>query len=160
MTPADLPDDLLSAYVDGELDADTRAAVEDQLSASAAWREALAEVTAARDAVRALPPLDLSPEAWDRLLGRVGADEPARSGAPGRVAAFRRSIRRQPGPWIGAVAGAAAVAALVAALVVPNQQRVTPKVATFSTQQQARASVVGDPVSALAGATLTQGMGR
>jgi anti-sigma factor RsiW len=160
VTPADLPEDLLSAYVDGELDADTRAAVETQLSDSAAWRETLGEVAATRDAVRALPPLDLSPEAWDRLLGRVGVDEPDRGGASGRVAAFRRSLRRQTGPWIGAVAGAAAVAALVAALVVPNQQRVTPKVATFSTQQQARASVVGDPVSALAGASLTHGMGR
>jgi anti-sigma factor RsiW len=160
VTPADLPEDLLSAYVDDELDAATRAAVEAELAASPAWRATLAEVTAARDAVRALPRLDLSPEAWTRLLGRVAADEPAPSPAPGRVAALRRRLPRQAGPWIGAVAGAAAVAALVAALVVPNQHRVTPKVATFNTEQQARASVVGDPVSALAGASLAHGMGR
>ena len=159
MTPTDLPEDLLSAYVDDELDADARAAVEAQLAASPAWRDTLAEVTAARDAVRALPRLDLSPEAWSRLLGRVGA-EPAPSVAPSRVATFRRRVRRNAGPWIGAVAGAAAVAALVAALVVPDQQRVTPKVATFNTAQQARASVAGDPVSALAGASLAHGMGR
>ena len=160
MTPTDLPEDLLSAYVDDELDADTRRAVEAQLASSPAWREALAEVTLARDAVRALPLVDLSPEAWSQLLGRVGADEPAPTSTPGRVAAFRRQVRRNAGPWIGAVAGAAAVAALVAALVVPNQQRVTPKVATFNPQQQTRASVVGDPVSALAGASLAHGMGR
>ena len=159
MTPTDLPEDLLSAYVDDELDADARAAVEAQLAASPAWRDTLAEVTAARDAVRALPRLDLSPEAWSRLLGRVGA-EPAPSAGPSRVATFRRRVRRNAGPWIGAVAGAAAVAALVAALVVPSQPRVTPKVATFNTAQQARASVAGDPVSALAGASLAHGMGR
>ena len=160
MTPADLPEDLLSAYVDGELDPAMRAAVEARLADSAAWRETLAEITEARDAVRALPRLDLTPDAWSQLLGRVGADEPPSLATPGRVATFRRRLREQRGPMIGAVAGAAAVAALIAALAVPNQGRVTPKVATFNTAQQARASAVGDPVSALAGATLTHGMGR
>ena len=160
MTPAELPEDLLSAYADDELDPDTRAAVEAKLADSAAWRHVLAEVTAARDAVRALPLVDLNAGAWRRLLARVEVEEAPVTRRPGRVAALRRRARQQPARWIGAAAGAAAVAVVVAALVMPNRHRVTPKVATFSTEQQTRASVVGDPVSALAGVGLTHGMGR
>jgi anti-sigma factor RsiW len=160
VNPSDLPEDLLSAYADGELDPDGRAAVEAALADSPAWRHALADVTAARDAVRALPPVDLSPEAWRRLLARVELDELPATRVAGRAARLRRRARAQPARWIGAAAAAAAVAVVVAALVVPSRQRVTPKVATFSTEQQARASVVGDPVSALAGIGLMRGMGR
>jgi hypothetical protein len=49
---------------------------------------------------------------------------------------------------------------VVAALVLPNRHRVTPKVATFNAEQQTRASVGADPVSALAGVGLIHGMGR
>ena len=162
MTPAELSEDLLSAYVDGELDAPTRAAVEARLAESAAWREVLADVEAARNALRALPPVDLTAEAWARVVAAVAADEPAPSPppAPPRVSMLRRGLHQRSVRWIGAAAGVAAAAVIVAAVVLPGRQNVTPKVATFSTQQSARASVVGDPVSVLAGVGLMHGLGR
>jgi anti-sigma factor RsiW len=162
VNPADLPEDVLSAYLDGELDAETRAAVDERLVSSPAWQAVLADVRAARAAVRALPTVDLPAAAWDRLLAAVATDEPVLAAAPApprRLAAFSRQVRRRPARWAG-VAAVAAAAALVAAMVVPAQHQVTPKVATFSNEQTARASVAGDPVSALAGVGLMRGLGR
>lgn len=55
------PDDLLSAHVDGELDADTDAWVVEHLAACADCRRAAAELTEARSMLRGLPPMDASP---------------------------------------------------------------------------------------------------
>jgi anti-sigma factor RsiW len=161
VSAAALPEDLLSGYLDDELDAETRAAVEAQLATSPAWRAVLADVQAARDAVRALPRVDLAPASWERLLTAVRDDpdeEPSIAAAAPRRVAARRPSRSRPARWAGAAAMAAA-AALIAAMVVPGQHQVTPKVATFSTAQNARASVSGDPVSALAGVGLMRGSG-
>ncbi len=162
MTPAELSEDLLSAYLDGELDAPTRAAVETRLAESAAWRAVLAEVDAARDALRALPPMDLTADQWSTIFAAVAADAPAPSptGAPSRVSMLRRGLHARSVRWIGTGAAVAAAAAIAAAIVLPGQQNVTPKVATFNTQQSARASVMGDPVSTLAGVGLMHGLGR
>ena len=161
MSPAELPEDLLSAYLDDELDPTTRAAVEARLAESPEWRRVLLEVGAARDAVRGLPPVEPSADAWRQLLVRVAAEEPSAEGAPGRVAALRRQLARPPVRFAGALVGAAAVAVVVAALVLPSPSRVTPKVATFNTEQQARASVSSDPVSSLAGlSVMPVGLGR
>ena len=67
------PDDRLSAYLDDELDATERAAVDDLLARSAAWRDALAEVSWARDAVRGLPARDVPAGFWET----VGDEHPA-----------------------------------------------------------------------------------
>jgi anti-sigma factor RsiW len=163
VTPAELSEDLLSAYLDGELDAPTRAAVQTRLAESAPWRAVLAEVEAARDALRALPPVDLTAEQWARLFAAVAAaavPPPSPPHAPGRVSMLRRGLHQRSVRWVGAGAAVAAAAAIVAAVVFPGQQDVTPKVATFSTQQSARASVMGDPVSMLAGVGLMHGLGR
>ncbi|MBA2326313.1 MAG: hypothetical protein H0V95_06675, partial [Actinobacteria bacterium] len=58
------PDDRLSAYLDEELDATERAAVDDLLARSEAWRAGLAEVAWARDAVRSLPAPDVPAGFW------------------------------------------------------------------------------------------------
>ena len=50
-----LDPDMLSAYLDGELTDAERVAVDAQLEASAEWRDELAEVRAARDALLGLP---------------------------------------------------------------------------------------------------------
>jgi anti-sigma factor RsiW len=164
VTPPELADDLLSAYLDDELDADTRAAVEARLATSSEWRALLGEVREARDAVRALPRLTLPPEVWDRMLEAVAADAPAEPAdtpaAPGGVVVgLRRGVKSRPARWAG-VAALATAAAVLAAVVLPAQARITPKVATFSNEQSARASVGGDPVSALAGVGLMRGLGR
>ena len=160
MTPTEWSEDLLSAYVDGELDAERRAALEAHLAATPAWRQVLAEIQETKDAVRRLAPVDLSPEAWERLLARVAHDDTVPAGPPGRVLSWRDRFRQRPLRWTAAVAGTAAAAVVVAGLVLPGPHRVTPKVATFSNEQQAHASLAGDPVSSLAGVELMHGLGR
>lgn len=167
MSPAGLPEDLLSAYLDDELDAATRAAVEVEVARSTEWQAVFAEVRAARDAVRGLPTLDLSADAWADVFAAVAASEPVVTAGPAppppplsaRVAALGARVPRRPLRWAG-LAGAAAAAALLAAVIVPAQRHVTPKVATFNTEHVARGSVVGDPVTNLAGVGMLRGLGR
>ncbi|HXY94053.1 MAG TPA: zf-HC2 domain-containing protein, partial [Acidimicrobiia bacterium] len=66
--------DFLSGYLDGELTADERAGVEAQLATSAELRAELADVTAARDAVRGLPRREAPAGFWDAVLATVAAD--------------------------------------------------------------------------------------
>ena len=82
MTFVPEPDDRLSGYLDDELDPPERAEVERILAESQEWRDALAEVAWARDAVRGLPVLD--PPA------RV--ERPARTARVGRVLAVAATI--------------------------------------------------------------------
>ena len=105
---------MLSAYLDGELTADERAAVEARSATSAEWRAELDEVRETRDVLRGLPAVDGA----SRVLGR---------GARGR-----RGRRRSTTPSVRsgvasdrrvAVAGAAAAAVIVIAVVaVPGRE--------------------------------------
>ena len=161
MTPLEWSEDLLSAYVDGELDAETRSVVEAHLADSPEWRDVLGDVRAAREAVRALPEVDLTPDGWSEVRAIVAADEGAvLPVAPGPVRALRSRIPRRPARWAGVGAAVAAAAAVVAVVFVPGPDRVTPKVATFSTEHSARASLASDPVSSLAGVSVMRGLGR
>ena len=72
----ELVPEMLSAYLDDELDASTRDAVEARLAASPEWRAELAEVRAARDAVRGLPSLQAPAGFWD--LSLIHISEPTR----------------------------------------------------------------------------------
>lgn len=160
-----LSEDLLSAYVDGELDDATRTAVDARLERSSSWRAVLEEIRSAQAAVRGLPAVDLPADAWDRLLARVAVDEPVPAAPPGPPAyawprTWRDRVRDRPVRWAAAMAGAAAAAVVVAAIVLPGPRTVTPKVNAFSTEQQTRASLSGDPVSSLAGVGMLHGMGR
>jgi anti-sigma factor RsiW len=160
MSPLAWSDDLLSAYLDGELDPETRTEVEAHLAASPERRAALDDLRAARDAVRGLPMVDLTPEAWRAVIAAVAADEPAPVAAPGRVAALRSRLRARPTGWAGLGAAVAAAAVVAAVVFLPGPSRVAPKVATFATEHSARASVGSDPVSSLAAASVMPGMGR
>ncbi len=159
-------EDLLSAYVDGELDAATRATVEARLERSASWRAVLEEIRAAKRAVRDLPVLDLPADAWEALLARVALDEPVAVAPPPPPPVFawprtwRDRVRDRPVRWAASIAGAAAAVVVVAALVLPGPHEITPKVNAFSTEHQTRASIAGDPVSTLAGVEMLHGMGR
>jgi anti-sigma factor RsiW len=136
-----LEEDALSAYLDDELDAETRAAVEDRLGESAEWRAILDELRQTRTALRSLPAVDGAPAFWARVLE-----------GDGTVVDFTRErVRRRRG-WRIAVAGAAAALVLVVAgaALVPRRDRVKPAVATFADQHAARASFDSDTLSQLA----------
>jgi anti-sigma factor RsiW len=137
-----MEEDLLSAYLDDELDASTRAAVESRLAASMEWRSVLAELRETRDALRALPSVDGAPEFWARVL------------AGNRVIDLDRArrARRVPAGWRAAIAGVAAAVVIVAlgVALVPKREHVKPAVATFADQHAARASLDNDAISQLA----------
>jgi hypothetical protein len=100
---SDRPEDLLNAYLDGELDPAEGALVEGWLAADPARRAELDAYAAVRDALRGLPWLDLP-----------AALSPARSPLFGRL---RPGGRRRAGV-MSAVAGGAAVIVLVAVMAV------------------------------------------
>ena len=70
---------MLSAYLDGELNAPERVEVEARLAESAEWRAELDEVRAARDAVRALPARDAPAGFWDAVLAGTSPPTTARA---------------------------------------------------------------------------------
>jgi anti-sigma factor RsiW len=145
--------DLLSAYLDGELTPDELAAVEAQLESSPAWRDELAEVRAARDAVRGLPALDAPAGFWSAVhahVVRADAEDLADDADADVVAPITSapSHERRRWPWIAA--SAAAVAAVVAVVVVPHRDEVSPNVAAVVAQHGAQGSDNGDPVTMLA----------
>ena len=136
------PDDRLSAFLDGELDAAERQAVEAYLATSPEWRVELDEVASARDALRKLPAHEAPPGFWEAAL------------APELTRARTRRTRRAS-RIAGLGAAAAAVAAVVTAvLVVPSPDRVAPKVPALADSHAVRSSVTDDPLSRLATVSL------
>ena len=141
--------EMLSAYLDDELTAPERVAVEARLAESAEWRTELDEVRSARAAVRNLASRDAPAGFWDAVLAHVEAD--ADDGdvvlAPVVPLAERRPRRRVA--WFAAAA--AAVAGVVVAVVaVPQRSEVTPNVTAVIAQHGAQGSDAGDPISMLA----------
>jgi anti-sigma factor RsiW len=137
--------DFLSGYLDGELTAEERIAVEAQLADSLELRAELEEVRIARDAVRALPQREAPPGFWDAVLSEVGAAEIE---ADAVVVPIESRRRRVPVGWL---AGAAAVAAAIIALVVvPGRTSVRPNVTAVATQHGASTAKLGDSISSLA----------
>lgn len=156
----DLELDLVSAYLDGELDDDTRAAVERRLSESEAWRSELAAVESARSLVRGLPTRDAPDGFWDRVLVEVdaaGDGSPARAdgevgdAVPIDAARSARTARsNRPGWVVWAAGAAAAVVGLVVVVALPQRHAVKPNVTAAVTAHGASTSDTGDPVGGLA----------
>ncbi len=111
----EFPDELLSAFLDGELSPAEREQVEKHLATSEADRLLLSELQSLRSEVAALPPAAMSPDFADRVVRAAVAE--AEKHNPAAAAAFlpppaaTRSSRR----WLmgAAVASAAALAASV-----------------------------------------------
>jgi anti-sigma factor RsiW len=143
--PDGLPEDLISAYLDGECSAPERDAVAARLESDREWQTVLAEVSAARDAVRALPPVE-PPAGFIESLIAAPAPVPARAHRSRRSRTF---------------AGLAAVAAIVAGFVLASPKhdntRVAPPIATLADSHGATVSLQSDPVSGLAPLAATPG---
>jgi anti-sigma factor RsiW len=166
----EMPEDALSAYLDGELTPDARAAVEARLDASPEWRAILADVRVARDAVRQLPTAAPPEGFWERVRAEVGgADEasvveaPVVEGADDVVvdldaARARRDGRRSR--WVAALGSAAAAAVVAAVIITPSTDRVKPAVATLSNAHAVRSSTSQDPVGSLASVGKVTGFRR
>jgi len=141
-------EDLLSAYLDDELSAADRAAVESKLAESAEWRSVLDEVREAREAVRALPARDAPAGWWDHLLATADAEVVD-------LASARHRRRLRPRRW-AAAASAAAAAVIIGVSVVPGEDRVHPDVSTFVDAHAVRSSAGNDVISNVAGAAVPE----
>jgi anti-sigma factor RsiW len=163
----ELAPEMLSAYLDDELTAEERVAVEARLAESPEWRAELEDVRAARAAVRSLAMHDAPAGFWDAVLAQVeaaaddhhGRDD-ADSLAPVVPLVERRSrfsvparsrhavpARSRRVAWLAAAAIAAVVVAVIA---VPHRSEVTPNVTAVVVQHGAQSSDTADPVSMLA----------
>ncbi len=158
MSTPDPTDELLSAYLDGEVTADERSTVADALARSADCRAALAELAVARDAVRGLDDPELPAEFLADIERAVAAGSTAQAAAAVTDMGSDGSRPRRGLAWL---AGGAAAAALLAAMVIPSTDRVDPAVRARVDAHAARSSVSDDPVSELAPvATATGGPRR
>jgi anti-sigma factor RsiW len=140
MNAVPAPDDRVSAYLDGELDAAERQSVDGHLAASAEWRAELDEVAYARDTLRSLPTHEAPPGFWERVL------------APELTEARDRRQRRSRVRRMTALAsaGVAVAAVVIASLVIPSPDRVTPQVPALSDSHAVRTSVSDEPATKLA----------
>jgi anti-sigma factor RsiW len=131
------PDDRLSAYLDDELDAAERDAVDGYLAISPDWRTEHDEIAYARDALRALPTHEAPQGFWEGVL------------SPELTRTRARHRSRLP-RVAAAVSGVAVAAVVIASLVMPSSNRVTPRVPALSDSHAVRTSVSEEPVSRLA----------
>ena len=132
------PDDRVSAYLDGELDAAERDTVDGYFAESSEWRAERDEIEFARDALRGLPVHEARPGFWEDVLSPDMA----------KARAKRRS--RLPRVVAAGTAAVAVAAVVVASLVIPSPNRVTPGVPALSDSHAVRTSVSDEPVSQLA----------
>jgi anti-sigma factor RsiW len=133
-----LSEDLLSAYLDGECTDAERVAIETRLETDEEWARILEEVTAARDAVRALPVREPPAGFIDALITRT-----VRPKRRHRVIA-------------GVAAAAAIVVGFVLASPATHDSEVRPPIATLSDSHGATQSLQSDPVSGLAPIVATE----
>ena len=166
--PDQWTEDLLSAYADGEVTDEQRVMVEAHLVDDPSLRALLAEIEAARDAVRSLPQRDAPPEFWARILEGTGLDadavmaETADASAPASapvVSLESRRASRLP-RWVAVAGGAAAAAVIAAVVLVPTPKQVDPPVASFTDAHAVRSSLDSDAVSSLAPVALQAGFHR
>jgi hypothetical protein len=154
VSDTDVPDDVVSAYLDGELAPVERAAFEARLAADADARAELDDVAEVRTLVRGLGAVAM-PDGFVEELLAVGAAEVAAgadtaSTAPVIELDEARSRRRARARSAAVAATVAAAVALVVAVVVPARTAARPALATEVRVHQAGVAASGDPVSGLA----------
>jgi hypothetical protein len=124
----EFPDELLSAFLDGELSPAERAQVERHLATSEADRQLLSELQALRGEVASLPPAAISPDFTDRVV-QAAVEEAAKYNPTAAAvslpaSAATRSSRR----WViaAAVASAAALAASILLVISSWRRNIAP----------------------------------
>src|SRR2546421_218333 len=111
----EFPDELLSAFLDGELSPAEQAQVENHLATSEADRQLLAELQSLRSDVAALPPAAISPDFADRVVRAAVAEAERHNPAAAAASLPSPPASRSSHRWMvrAAIASAAALAACV-----------------------------------------------
>ena len=150
-------DDVISAFLDGELTPVERAAFEARLAADVDAQAELDEVAEVRTLVRGLVAPALPAGFVADLLALAAAEEAATEiaatddGAAPVLDLDAARTRRKGRARFAVIAGtAAAVVALVVAGAMPAQTAANPALATDVRVHQAGAAASGDPVSGMA----------
>lgn len=112
-------EELVSAYVDGELEGDELKLVERLLAESAEHRQLLAEFQSLRASLWVLPTLKLPADFHTRVIERIEESHVIPSKEPVRRAGGRPKIR----PWRSVLFAAASLAAVIALTVMLNPPR-------------------------------------
>jgi anti-sigma factor RsiW len=154
-----MPEDALSAYLDGELSEAERTAVTARLDESPEWRDVLDELRGVRQALQSLPTVEPPPGFWTQILG--DACEPAiEDQTPGLVLPLGSRRLKRLSRVVAAVGAAAAAAAIAALVLVPGASKVRPPVASLANEHAVRSSFDAEAVSTLAPAAVVTGLGR
>lgn len=144
MSRRDLPDDALSAYLDGECDAEERTRIEARLADDAQWRAELDGIRTVRDALRALswpePPTGFVAGPAGEVGGEVVAIDARRT----------RTRRARRARSVAAVGVAASIAVAFAVATPSSSNDVAPQLATMSDQHASANAASADPISSLA----------
>jgi hypothetical protein len=107
-------DELLSAYLDGELSAEERARVEERLAVDPVARQTLEELRDVSQAVRRLPKLSLNEDLRPAILSHVAASAPSAGAASAGAALPSITVGRSRRGWFwAALATAAAILIMV-----------------------------------------------
>jgi hypothetical protein len=153
-------EELIGAYLDGELSSEERARAEQLLAESAESRQMLEELRALRARLQALPRLSLPTDFSQRVLQRaeremlLGTSAPT---APRAAVSPRESMARDTVPfgrrWVRPLvyAGFAAAAALLIAVFLPSEARRGGNVATLQHQTEIPPGSVPDAGTLAAG---------
>lgn len=99
----------LTAYLEGDLDADSGTLVRGHLRGCAACRRVASDEAALRDGLRALPTLDPPPSLWAGVQARLAAEEQAEAARPRWRRALARWAPALPRFAAGGLVAAAAV---------------------------------------------------
>jgi hypothetical protein len=134
-------DELLSAYVDDELTAAERAAVDERLRTDERARQLLAELRAASEAVKALPRMTLGRDLAGSVLAAIESRPPAAEPVSvlplPQVDAERRPRGFRPLVWVSL---AVAAALMLMVLRPADEPQATPQVAQGSAEKRIEAA--------------------
>ncbi|MCU1430583.1 MAG: hypothetical protein JWL83_4583 [Actinomycetia bacterium] len=153
-----LGEDLLSAYVDGELGDAERAAVQARLARDELWRHILDDVNIARAAVRGLPERDAPSGLWLRVLtnvAEIAEHDRDNTDRGASVVAIARPTPRRSSRW-GAIAAATVAVAIGVGVAAPQRNhQVSPSLPALTDSHAATSSLqTSDPLSNLAPAAV------
>lgn len=141
-------EELVSAYVDGELSAEEREELEARLASDEQLSSVLRDVSEIRRAVRSMPWKEPPAGTLDEIVAAVRDTDPSPVGE--RTAPVAElDTRRRRTRWVSAVAGGAVAAALVVAFALPSRDDATPRLGELSDAHLAE-SALTDPISRVA----------
>ncbi len=154
-----MTEEMLSAYLDGELSEPEIDRVEGAVRNDPGWAATLADISAVRSMLRELPVREAPPGVWDTIVEGVSRESVSEDSVSEDSSAPVSLFRSRTARW---VAAGAAVAAALALFVVPGTDTpdpANPPLEELADSAAARRSMSSDPVSELVPVGVRAGLG-